>query len=959
MGGQRQTLNAYIEESLIAVPEALRVNVANVFERVIEDFGDELVSPKLPVVKEFVRVLACSEFVQKQAIKHSHTVAAGFGLTNAEKLQLSASFYAELKTAIEQAKDEAAVQRILRQSRNQKMLLITWADLMGADVNDVIYSLSELADCYIQAACDWAHQQLSSRYGEPKDELGVDQKLIVIGMGKLGAKELNFSSDIDLIFCYPSAGETDGSRSISNEEFFTRQCRLIVKLLDQNTVDGFVFRVDTRLRPFGDSGALVLSSDGMEMYYQSHAREWERYAMIKARLITGNDQDKTNLTSMLRAFVFRRYLDYGVFDSIRVMKRQIEAQLQRKGVENNVKLGPGGIREIEFIGQAYQLIRGGRDKPLQQRGILKILSLLAEKNQIPKKVADELTSDYGYLRRLENHLQEINDQQTHVLPSNEIDQARLLLAMNVSHWEQLLDDAHLVMARVHGHFESLVDFSDDRPVDEGIDWQGLDADTLEQYLASENIAASGAIQSDIIEFCNSYPVRQLQEKGRQYFTQLMPMLLNALLLQKNSEKTLSSLLVMLEKICNRTVYLVLLVENKAVFEQLVRLAMLSPLIITQVTKTPILLDELIDPASLYYPPTKSALKAELETMLLDVKTDDIEGQMETLRLFKQVNVLRVAAADLTDVIPVMVVSDKLTSIAEVILQEALLFSWQSVCAQYGVPEGANSSSVSGFSVIGFGKMGGMELGFSSDLDVIFLHKDVELDEMTVGDKSISLAEFYMRLGRKVITFMTTRTFSGSLYEMDLRLRPNGNSGLLVTSESSFSGYQKDQAWTWEHQALIRARFVAGCEQMGDSFNTMRAEILAKQRDTNTVKNDVVVMREKMRTALLKKQDGCFDLKHGVGGIVDIEFIVQFGVLLNASAKPALLAYTDNVRLLLELQNIGFLSSQQEQGLSAAYKAYREAAHHAALAETSTMVDENLVEDHVQLVTSVWNNIFNN
>ncbi|ORU91241.1 MAG: bifunctional glutamine synthetase adenylyltransferase/deadenyltransferase [Cycloclasticus sp. symbiont of Poecilosclerida sp. N] len=955
MRGAKQRLNRYIEESLSLIPDSLHENVATVWEQIT---GVDFEGSDQANINAFTRVLACSAFVQKQAIKHRHMVVAGFSLTNTQKLQLPANFHTELKNTIAQAKDEAAVQRIVRQSRNQKMLLITWAQLTGADINDVIYSLSELADCYIQIACNWTHQQLSSLYGAPRDAQGAEQKLIVIGMGKLGAKELNFSSDIDLIFCYPSVGETDGLRLISNEEFFTRQCRLIIKLLDQNTVDGFVFRVDTRLRPFGDSGALVLSGEGMEMYYQSHAREWERYAMIKARLITGNERDKVNLTSMLRAFVFRRYLDYGVFDSVRVMKRQIEAQLQRKGVEHNVKLGVGGIREIEFIGQAYQLINGGRDKSLQQRGILKILNLLAEKNHISKKAADELTYDYAYLRRLENHLQEINDQQTHVLPSNELDQARLLLAMNVSNWELLLDDVRRVMARVHAYFEGLVDFSKERPADKGIDWQALDAETLEQYLASNNIVASRATQNDIIEFCNSYSVRQLAEKGREYFIQLMPMLLNALLLQKPCEKTLSLLLIMLENICNRTVYLVLLVENKAVFEQLVRLAMLSPLIITQVTKTPILLDELIDPASLYHPPTKEALEAELKTMLLDVKGDDIEGHMETLRLFKQVNVLRVAAADLTDVIPLMVVSDKLTSIAEVVLQQALLFSWQLICAQYGVPEGANSKCVSGFSVIGFGKMGGMELGFSSDLDIIFLHKDVAIDEITVGDKPISLAEFYMRLGRKVITFMTTRTFSGSLYEMDLRLRPNGNSGLLVTSESSFSGYQKSQAWTWEHQALIRARFVAGCKQMGDSFNTIRAEVLAKRRDTDTLRNDVVVMRKRMRTALLKTQAGYFDLKHGIGGIVDIEFIVQFGVLVNASEQHALLTHTDNVRLLLELQNIGFLSSQQEQGLSIAYKTYRKAVHHAALAQTSTMVGEYLVEDHVQLVTSVWNDIFN-
>ena len=944
------------------VPEILLPTIQGPVESLTAALQDQAHVVDNETLSQFYRVLAASCFVAKQVSAYPDMAVEGLSVGIETLVYDNKAYLAKLATVQLAELDEAGLMKYLRQFRNQQMMIIAWRDQLGETVNailSILSSLSDLADALLIVACDWAYTTMCNRYGLPRDTERTEQKLIIIGMGKLGARELNFSSDIDLIFCYPSAGETDGKRAITNEEFFTRMCRLIVKLLDQQTADGFVFRVDTRLRPFGDSGALVLNSDAMEIYYQSHAREWERYAMVKARLITGEEQDKKNMSSMIKAFVFRRYLDYGVFDSIRVMKRQIEAQLQRKGVENNVKLGPGGIREIEFIGQAFQLIRGGRDKSLQARGILNILSLLAEKGHILTDAAEQLAEDYTYLRRLENRIQEIDDKQTHQLPTNELDQQRLMLAMGVTRWDDLVDKVHQVMARVHSHFDSLVDFSKVFETTDNIEWLEIDDAGLSNYFKARNITASETVRQDIVEFCQSYPVRRLQEKGRQYLNRLMPMLVDSLLLESSHEAALSLFLKMLEKICNRIVYLILLVENQAVFDQLLRLAKLSPWVITQVTKAPILLDELIDPASLYHPPEKKELLLELDKALAEKESSDLEGQMDALRLFKQVNVLRVAAADLTGVIPLMVVSDKLTAIAEVIVEKVLLLCWQAVAAQYGMPAGANCDEVSGFSVIGFGKLGGLELGFSSDLDVIFLHKDAEIDELTCGNNPVSLGEFYMRLGRKIITFMTTRTFSGLLYEMDLRLRPNGKSGLLVTSETSFATYQKERAWTWEHQALIRARFIAGCKTIGAVFDSIRADVLAKPVDVDKLRNDVVAMREKMRLARLKKNDGVFDLKHGLGGIVDIEFIVQFGVLANASQNKTLLVYTDNIRLLLELNKVGFLTYLQQQGLSFAYKAYREAAHHAALAENPAVIDANLVAQHTVLVSSIWQTLILN
>ena len=943
-------------ELLAEVPAELQADIMRMLDELPELYNQN----RLAEVDSQLagRVLASSSFVQHQAVRFpeiSEKLLQGMGSVD----WCVDSLYDDLTNRVDGVTDEATIMRLLRQFRNQYMLQIAWLDLAGAEVDSILQYLSALADALIRCAVDWAYAVACRRSGVPRDEQGEAQHLIVIGMGKLGAKELNFSSDIDLIFCYPARGETDGTRALSNEEFFTKMCRLVIRLLDKITVDGFVFRVDTRLRPFGDSGALVLNADAMEIYYQSHAREWERYAMVKARLITGSEEGKAELMTMIKAFVFRRYLDYGVFDSIRVMKRQIEAQLQKKGVENNVKLGPGGIREIEFIGQAFQLIRGGRDKALQARGILKVLGLLADGHQISPLAAQELSEDYRYLRRLENHIQEIDDRQTHDLPTDAINQARLVLSMGFSSWLELLEKTQQTMRRVHQYFGRLVDFDESTEQADNTDWLDLNEEALDSFFAAKGGSVSEETQKGIIHFCHSYSVRQLQEKGRQYIVRLLPMLLERLVIVEPEEKTVLTFLAMLEKICNRVAYLVLLVENPSVFNQLTRLAVLSPWIVTQVTRSPILLDELIDPYSLYQVPSKDELQAELDKAFLSIDSGDVEGQMEALRLFKQVSVLRVAASDLTGTIPVMVVSDKLTEIAEVIVEKVVALSWKSVCSQYGTPANAKAESVSGFAVIGFGKMGGIELGFGSDLDVIFLHENVQMDEMTVGDRTVSLGEFYMRLGRKIITYMVTRTFSGMLYEMDLRLRPNGNSGLLVSSESSFEQYQQKDAWTWEHQALVRARFVAGCSEVGKRFSKIRSRVLSLQRDKAALRKEVVEMREKMRASLLTKKQGFFDLKHGVGGIVDIEFIVQFGVLANANEHDSLLTYTDNIRLLHELNKIGFLSTLQQQNLDGAYKAYREASHHASLAEQPTMVPVDVVEEQVRQVALVWDEIMIN
>jgi len=953
-------LEQSIAASLSALPEELLLNVENVWKMLFTGALDTVAPLSQQQVNEFSHVLACSEFVQKQACLHVDTVLQGFNLSEAEKMQLPDNYQLELWQAMESAKDEAAILSLLRRSRNQRMLLIAWADSLGADVEQVILSLSELADCYIQVSCDWAYQKLCARYGIPRDEEGVEQKLIVIGMGKLGAYELNFSSDIDLIYCYPSAGETDGDRRITNEEFFLRMCRLLSSLLDQKTPDGFVFRVDTRLRPFGNSGALAQNFTALEAYYQSSAREWERYAMIKGRLITGEEVDKKYLMSMIKPFVYRRYLDYGVFDSIRVMKRQIDEQLRKKDNEDSVKLGPGGIREIEFIGQAFQLVRGGRDVSLQQRSIIPLLGLLAEKNIIEKKTHQDLVSDYCYLRRLENAIQQIADQQTHLLPKDEISQAHLLQAMHMGSWPSLVEKTQGVMQRVHGYFNELVASTAPDEVSElgQIDWINADMPTLVEYFQDKGFLEPDQLAKIVHDFCTSYNVRQAQSKGREYLALLLNLFFKQISQQSRQIDISSSFLQLLERISTRTVYLVLLVENEQVLKQLIKLAIGSPWVVSQIAKTPLLLDELIDPRRLYAPATYDEMVEELDEIIGRIEETDEEQILDALRVFKQVNMLRVAAADLTGAIPLMIVSDKLTAIAEVIVNKAVLLSWQTITKKYGIPKGAGQDKVSGFAVIGFGKVGGFELGFGSDLDLVFLHRDFSDDEHTCGDKSVPLSVFYSRLVRRIISLLTTRTQSGPLYEIDLRLRPNGNSGLLVSSLAAFKKYQIEKAWTWEQQALIRARLLNVQVDIAASFSVIREQSLCAKREPEAIKKDIIEMRTKMRENLLKAKAGHFDLKQGYGGIVDIEFIVQFGVLTHAAENKALIQYTDNIQLIKNLEVIGFLTSVQSQTLVEAYQRYREASHHATLAERKAVVVSGLFEEQAKAVCSIWNEFFN-
>ncbi len=861
-----------------------------------------------------------------------------------------------LVAALQGVADEPDLARRLRVFRREQMVRIIWRDLTDqAALTETLDDLSELADQCVGQSLAWLHSSLVDRYGEPRDAAGRAQRLVVLGMGKLGGRELNLSSDIDLIFAFPAAGQTDGKRALDNETFFTRLARKLIKMLGEQTEDGFVFRVDVRLRPFGDAGPLVLSFSALDTYYQSQGRPWERYAMIKARALTGEPADVAALMAILRPFVFRRYIDFGAIDAIRELKAKLAAELHKRGNEANIKLGPGGIREIEFIGQAFQLVRGGREPDLQVRPILQVLARLGASGELPVSAVAELTDAYVLLRRTENRIQAWRDEQTHRLPDDVAGRDRLAAALGYPDWAAFGPVLQSHRQRVQAHFDAV--FADREPLTPTGDplvraWGEDDTTQIARRLGDAGFEAAQAAAERLVAFSGSAACRRLSDNGRKRLDELMPQLLRAVVKEPDTVTVLGRLLDLLEAVMRRTAYLDLLVENPPMLGHLVRLVAASPWVGAQLARQPILFDELLDPARLYSPLQRADLMAELDTLLAPVHADDLEQQMERLRQFAQGNRLRVAAADLTGAIPLMVVSDYLTEIAEVVLTRVYQLAWAHMVSRYGRPQRVDGDD-SGFAVVAYGKLGGLELGYGSDLDLVFLHGSRDVNAMTDGAKPVPNDQFYVRMAQRMIHLLNTRTPSGQLYEVDTRLRPNGQSGLLVSSLDAFDSYQNNHAWTWEHQALIRARAVVGDPVVTARFEATRRQVLGRPRDASTLRDEVVRMRARMRKALDRSDAARFDPKQGPGGVADIEFMVQYAILRWSHEYPALLAWTDNVRLLDGLAAAGLVSRDQARLLADTYRALRAETHRAALRGEDGLLGADAHAEARAAVQAAW------
>ncbi len=946
-------------------PPALRDHLAAAWEAFVQASAEaQLPVPANPdFTSSLMRVWASSEFVLETCIQDPAVLN---GLLNRGDLladYASGEYLRKLRQILKGVKSDAMLGRALREFRRQEMLRIAWRDLAGwSPLDEVLYDLSALADACITTTLDTLASTALLRLRPASKKMSSG--LVVLGMGKLGARELNFSSDIDLIFAYPNGEPGWQRRQQSADEFYLQLGQQLVRMLDEQTEHGFVFRVDMRLRPYGDSGPLVASFDAMADYYQMQGREWERYAMIKARPVAGPQRAASALMKMLRPFVYRRYLDFGAFESLRQLKEQIAREVERKGMLDNIKLGPGGIREIEFIAQAFQLVRGGREPVLQQRGVLTILDALAVLGYLPAYAAVQLAEAYDFLRRTENRLQAFADRQVHDLPEDELGKTRLAFAMGFPDWEAF--EQQLVKHRqlVQEHFEqvfaepaSKVEKKDREQAPALAEVWRRDAD---RDAAITALSAAGYRQAEAtLQWLNTFrdgPVtRFLGEQGRQRLDDLMPLVLQAAASETRPRQVLQRLGELLEAIAGRTTYLSLLVENPMALSQLSQLCAASSWVAALLAQHPILLDELLDPRALYDPLDKAGLQGVLEVRLAGIPADDLEAQMDRLRYFKQASVLHVAATDIVTELPVADVGDHLTCIAEVVLEKVVQLAWNHLVARHGAPGYMSHGRLrdARFGIVAYGKLGGLELGYGSDLDMVFLHDSSGNEQHTAGPQVLDNSEFFTRLSQRIIHFLNTYTPAGILYEVDMRLRPNGASGLLVSSLDAYAEYQRRSAWTWENQALVRSRVVTGSGDIGRRFERIRSGVLARPREPAKLRKEVMEMRQRMRQELDKSGAGEVDLKQCRGGIVDIEFMVQCGVLLWSGSHTELLRYTDNLGLLDAFSQAGLMSEADARELADAYCTIRQRINHLALQEESSVTGEKELEQQRTAVAGIW------
>jgi glutamate-ammonia-ligase adenylyltransferase len=954
----------YIETAIKALPAELEPSARLWLDRLLALQGHELLETAraLSITDRILRLVAVSEFAAQTLLRHM-----GWFCAAARDGSLAAAPDSDAAEAVPDT-DDTRFAAWLRERRNQVLLRILWRDLHGmAGTPETLTSLSSLADRLIVASACHARRRLAERYGELRGANGESLPLVILGMGKLGGRELNFSSDVDLIFLYPQEGESDGARVLGAQEYFTRMTRRVIALLEDVTADGFVYRVDTRLRPFGDSGPPVVSFAALESYLINHGRGWERYAYVKARMVSPPREIPALAalhTELIEPFVYRRYLDFGVFESLRDMKARIAAEVRRREMADNIKLGPGGIREIEFIVQSLQLVRGGSMRQLQGTSLRGALRQLMDSRGLARAAGRGLDDSYCFLRKVENMLQAIRDQQTHELPADGPDRARLVLAMGYADWEALAADIEKHRDFVNEQFAKVAFREDGDREDEPSSLIAAFATccetdaTLEEWQAvfdAFGYRDTREMATEMRGFLDARSTRQIDATASKRLYALLPTLLSHLQARDQPAVVLTRLLGILAQVLRRSAYVALLNENAAVLSRLTDLCERSAFLAEEIARFPLLLDEMLDPRLYSARLDAQLLRDDLRERLAGFAQDDSERQVEALAQFQRAALFRIAAADFSDQLPVMKVSDRLTDLAEIVLERALEIAWRDLTTRFGEPSFTEDGQerVAGLGVIAYGKLGGIELSYRSDLDLVFLHNSRGDEQHTRGPKSLDNNLFFIRLARRLVHFLTVQTGSGALYEVDTRLRPSGRSGLLVTSIEAFERYQTENAWTWEHQALLRARPVAGSASVAREFERIRAQTLKDRVNRASLRNDVASMREKMRAELDRSTAEVFDLKQGAGGIGDIEFLVQYLVLLHAARHMAVIHYSDNIRQLGTLGATGCMDAHDAAGLQDIYRHYRTRVHSLLLDERPALAGQDEFVDERAFVRDLW------
>ena len=848
--------------------------------------------------------------------------------------------------------DEESLRCALRQLRQRVMAALIMRDISGqAPLSEVVETMSTLADLTTNVALDALHRQLAATFGEPLDKHGQPQRLLVIGMGKLGGRELNVSSDVDYIFIYPEDGETAGSaetrRKIEAYEFFTRLGKKLIATLAEITGDGQVFRVDMRLRPNGDSGPLVCSLVSLENYLITQGREWERYAWIKARVMNAGDNQQpvwiAALEKIVRPFIYRKYLDFGAINAMRDLHAQIRREVARKDKADHIKLGPGGIREIEFIAQVFQLIRGGRDGILQIRPTLSVLPLLVDRHLLPAESVQELIDAYHFLRRLEHRLQYVNDAQTHMLPSSETERMQIARSMDFHDWAAFAPVLEAHRQRVAHHFEAI--FSDPEEGTHAL--AGLWFEQIDGEDALEAVSGLGFRQAKhmlerLRSFRQSAKYQQLPAQNRERLDMLGPRLIEAAAATPSPDATWQRGLDFLETVSRRGAYLALMQQYPQALTKLANIIGSSAWAATYLTRHPILLDEVLDPR-LYEIATDFAGFRNTMAQRLGEVIGDTEREMDIMREEHHAQVFRLLAQDIAGLQTLERLADHLTELADIVVETTLGLCWEKLRNRH--PQPAQPPK---FAVIAYGKLGGKELGYGSDLDLVLLHDDPEP----------SISELYARLGQRMSTWMSSQTSAGQLFDVDYRLRPNGDSGMLVNSLDAFRSYLLEKAWVFEHQALTRARFCAGDPELGARFESLRIEILRQPRGLPKLREDVLAMRQRMLDAHATNSAEIFDIKHDPGGLVDVEFIVQYLILGHAHAHDRLCGNLGNIALLGIAADLDLVPRELADPVRTIYREYRRTQHAFRLdGIAGSKVERDAYRQQIDTVRALWSHVF--
>lgn len=802
----------------------------------------------------------------------------------------------------------------LRCHRRAESTRLIWRDVLGFDdVEATLRGTTDLAETCLQRALAALEAAFTARHGTVRTADGTPVRLVVFALGKLGGGELNFSSDIDLVYGYEHDGESDGARALAAETYFARLGQQLAKLLDEVTADGFCHRVDLRLRPYGNAGRVAWSFAALEQYFQREGRDWERYAWQKARPVAGDRAAGERFLKAIQPFVYRKYLDFGALEGLREMKALISAEVARKEMAGDIKRGPGGIREIEFLVQALQLIRAGREPALQRRGLLEALQALADAGQVRADTAARLAGHYRFLRRLENRLQMLDDAQVYALPDAPLAQARLAAGLGHADWPALLAALEQVRGEVSAEFDALLSQrrQQHRPDALQAYWKQLPDAGDAAALSAAGFTDAVGLDAQLRDFLRGATARQSSDIARARLDRVMPALIAASAAATHPDAALQRVLTLVRNILRRSSYLSLLDEQPRALARLVDALARSALLGERLSRYPVLLDELLDSRDPDALPDAAAMHAACMDAV--ARADgDIDQALRLLNETRQAISFRIALAALDARQPARASARQLAELADAVLAAVVRIAAEELRSAHGAVADAR------FAVIGYGSLGGCEMGFGSDLDLVFLYDALPAAESD-GARPLDAQRWFARLAQKIVGYLQTPTAAGRLYDVDVRLRPDGSKAMLVSTLASFAEYQRERAWTWERQALVRARPVAGDAELAAAFEAVRAQVLAHPRDAHALRGDVLAMRQRMRAELDRGDAAAFDLKQGAGGLVDLEFLLQYLVLREAAGQPALLDARDSGGLIAALSAAGCVAGPEAQILRDAHE----------------------------------------